>query len=211
VRNDLIRQLRRTPLYDSTGDSADELVDAIADALEASQAEVERLREALKEARAMLRACELSDPDDADYRASWDKCLAKIDAALSSPVRKDFMRQADGKQKGDTSSREGALHPGDEGMTQKQHEQLCRTIAMFHGAKMTHQVGGQMQTVASRAGFGRFGDASGEYADRHWRQYDVAANAAHDFVRDLLTADTQSPAEERIDTVSSPVQKESES
>ncbi len=40
------------------------------------------LFEALQEARAMLAACELSEPDD-EYQASWDRGLATIDAALS--------------------------------------------------------------------------------------------------------------------------------
>lgn len=40
---------------------------------------------ALKEARSMLRACRIDDPDGegADIKESWDRGLARIDAALS--------------------------------------------------------------------------------------------------------------------------------
>jgi hypothetical protein len=43
------------------------------------------LVEALREARSMLRACGIEDPEGegADIQASWDRGLARIDAALS--------------------------------------------------------------------------------------------------------------------------------
>lgn len=44
MTDDLIKRLRRTPLYDGAGESADELADAVADALEASQAPVNTRR-----------------------------------------------------------------------------------------------------------------------------------------------------------------------
>jgi len=48
VKEDLIRRLRRTPLYDGAGESADDLTDEAADALEAAQAEVEGLKNLLE-------------------------------------------------------------------------------------------------------------------------------------------------------------------
>lgn len=52
-------------------------------ALDCLERRVAELTAALKEARAMLRACGLEEPDD-QYQAMWDRGLAKIDAALAT-------------------------------------------------------------------------------------------------------------------------------
>ena len=58
-------------------------------------------------------------------------------------------------------------------------EDLARAIAVWHGSRMVgsdHE--GQMQTVASRRGYGRWGHSAYNYARAHWRDYTQAAEAA---------------------------------
>ncbi len=58
-------------------------------------------------------------------------------------------------------------------------ERVARAIARGHGAKMTYQPAGDlMHTVASQAGFGRFGDAADRYAESRWQDYKPAAELA---------------------------------
>lgn len=94
VTSNRIRRLRRTPLYYSHGGEADALTDEIADALEASQAEVERLREALtlrpmntapKEDRAIIWAKFKDDmapyngrTDQPDWHTRWQGRWAPV-------------------------------------------------------------------------------------------------------------------------------------
>lgn len=60
------------------------LVEPLIDNLEKTVlATVAELQAALREARAMLRSCGLDEPDDG-LQASWDRGLAKIDAALNA-------------------------------------------------------------------------------------------------------------------------------
>ena len=47
---------------------------------------IAELEAALREARSMLAACGLDEPDD-ELQASWDRGLAKIDSALSKSGR----------------------------------------------------------------------------------------------------------------------------
>lgn len=57
-------------------------------------------------------------------------------------------------------------------------EKIARTSAFWHGQKMTFKPPGDlMQTVASQAGYGHFGDAANRYADAKWEQYLPAADA----------------------------------
>lgn len=63
-------------------------------------------------------------------------------------------------------------------------ERVAKAIAHGHGAKMVYQDReGQMQTVASMAGFGRWGRSASEYAEKHWEQYKLAAELAIDAAR----------------------------
>ena len=60
-------------------------------------------------------------------------------------------------------------------------ETMARNIALWHGQRMCyrdHQ--GEMQTTASAAGYGHFGDAPARYSDTRWQQYTAAAEAILD-------------------------------
>lgn len=50
--------------------------------------QVETLREALKEARGMLKSCGFEHPeDDPELVASWERGLARINAAIAAATR----------------------------------------------------------------------------------------------------------------------------
>lgn len=58
---------------------------ALADEIKRMGSRIEDLEAALREARSMLRSCAFDDQEDyvdKDLKASWERGLAKIDAAL---------------------------------------------------------------------------------------------------------------------------------
>ena len=57
-------------------------------------------------------------------------------------------------------------------------EKVARVIAAGHGSKIVLHRDGQALTLAATKGFGSWGDSSGKYADKHWREYDGAARFA---------------------------------
>lgn len=61
-------------------------------------------------------------------------------------------------------------------------EKMSRSIAMWHGQKMVYLDKDGMQTVASAAGYGSYGDSPSRFAEVRWREYTSAAL----FVIDLL-------------------------
>jgi hypothetical protein len=61
-------------------------------------------------------------------------------------------------------------------------QQLAEMVALWHGQKLTHTNREEMQTVASSRGYGRWGDSSSRYAERHWQEYTSVA----DFIQALL-------------------------
>lgn len=66
-------------------------------------------------------------------------------------------------------------------------ETVARAIALGHGAKMVYQHPTEgMQTVASMAGFGRWGHSPEKYSDAHWKDYVLAAQFAIPLVAKAL-------------------------
>lgn len=74
-------------------------------------------------------------------------------------------------------------------------EEVARVIAMWHGSKMVVMTDDGMQTVASRAGFGRFAGASDHYAEKHWHQYLQAAQAMQAMVAEAVADEREACAQ----------------
>lgn len=65
-------------------------------------------------------------------------------------------------------------------------EKVARAIAAGHGSKIVMHRDGQALTLAATKGFGSWGDSSGKYADKHWREYDGAARFAIAMLRPTI-------------------------
>lgn len=84
-------------------------------------------------------------------------------------------------------------------MTMPTIESLARTAAMHHGGKMTFKPPGeQMQTVASQAGYGHFGDAASRYSDAKWQQYTQAVEAVLDALKPMVAEAIRDARDEAI-------------
>jgi hypothetical protein len=61
-------------------------------------------------------------------------------------------------------------------------ERIARVIAHFHGSKMIVN----NETVAARRGYGSFGHSSEVYANNHWKEYEQAADAVLQLIKEEL-------------------------
>ena len=81
-------------------------------------------------------------------------------------------------------------------------EELARMIAVWHGSRMVgSDRESQMQTVASRHGFGRWGHSPGVYAQRKWEEYQNAASAVREALAPTWRPIETAPKDGRVDVL----------